>query len=103
VLDRGIAGDILDLEVALAPCTVGYGEIALAIEASPTRGATATPTNRGSPCMPAPRYQALARGAARGSMRWARAMAARRASRGCRRLREGARLEADFWRMGLRG
>ncbi|MDT8266727.1 TenA family protein, partial [Roseomonas sp. DSM 102946] len=37
VLDRGFAGDILDLEVALAPCTVGYGEIALRIEAHPAR------------------------------------------------------------------
>src|ERR1044071_9563827 len=28
VLDRGLAGDRLDLEVALAPCVVGYAEIA---------------------------------------------------------------------------
>src|SRR6478736_1002472 len=28
VLDRGAAGDRLDLEVALAPCIVGYAEIA---------------------------------------------------------------------------
>src|SRR5712692_10896770 len=28
VLDRGLAGDRLDLEVALAPCIVGYAEIA---------------------------------------------------------------------------
>jgi thiaminase/transcriptional activator TenA len=28
VLDRGVAGDRLDLEVALAPCVVGYAEIA---------------------------------------------------------------------------
>src|SRR5713101_1277346 len=27
VLDRGLAGDRLDLEVALAPCVVGYAEI----------------------------------------------------------------------------
>src|SRR5260370_2900871 len=27
VLDRGLAGDRLDLEVALAPCVVGYPEI----------------------------------------------------------------------------
>ncbi|HJE89865.1 MAG TPA: TenA family protein [Dietzia timorensis] len=27
VLDCGIAGDLLDLEVALAPCTIGYAEI----------------------------------------------------------------------------
>ena len=27
VLERGMAGDILDLQVALAPCSVGYAEI----------------------------------------------------------------------------
>ena len=27
VLERGLAGDILDLHVALAPCLIGYGEI----------------------------------------------------------------------------
>src|SRR4051812_18084723 len=26
VLERGLAGDLLDLQVALAPCVVGYGE-----------------------------------------------------------------------------
>ena len=26
VLERGLAGDLLDLQVALAPCLVGYGE-----------------------------------------------------------------------------
>jgi thiaminase (transcriptional activator TenA) len=31
VLDSGMAGDLLDLRVALAPCVVGYGEIARAI------------------------------------------------------------------------
>lgn len=29
VLDRGMAGDLLDLHVALAPCIWGYGEIGL--------------------------------------------------------------------------
>jgi len=28
VLERGAAGDLLDLQVALAPCMQGYGEIA---------------------------------------------------------------------------
>lgn len=27
VLDRGMAGDLLDLDVALAPCVIGYAEI----------------------------------------------------------------------------
>jgi thiaminase/transcriptional activator TenA len=41
VLDAGLAGDALDLAVALAPCTVGYGDIGRALAADPatTRGA----------------------------------------------------------------
>ena len=31
VLDRGMAGDLLDLHVALAPCIVGYAEIGAAM------------------------------------------------------------------------
>ena len=41
VLDAGMAGDALDLAVALAPCTVGYGDIGRALAAAPAtvRGA----------------------------------------------------------------
>ncbi|MBM7501340.1 TenA family protein [Brachybacterium muris] len=31
VLDCGMAGDLLDLQVALAPCTIGYAEIGTAL------------------------------------------------------------------------
>ena len=32
VLERGTAGDLLDLHVALAPCVLGYAEIGTALE-----------------------------------------------------------------------
>ncbi|MFA5123854.1 TenA family protein, partial [Zavarzinia sp.] len=35
VLERGFSGDVLDLKVALAPCVVGYRDIAAAIQARP--------------------------------------------------------------------
>src|SRR5437762_12387275 len=35
VLDRGLAGDRLDLEIALAPCVIGYAEIAAERMADP--------------------------------------------------------------------
>lgn len=38
VLERGLSGDLLDLLVALAPCVVGYGEIATRLAAE-TAGA----------------------------------------------------------------
>lgn len=38
VLDRGMAGDLLDLHVALAPCVLGYAEIGNALEHQATVG-----------------------------------------------------------------
>jgi thiaminase/transcriptional activator TenA len=35
VLERGLAGDLLDLYVALAPCIVGYAEIGRNVKAAP--------------------------------------------------------------------
>lgn len=35
VLDAGVAGDLLDLHVALAPCMVGYAEIAVRLAGVP--------------------------------------------------------------------
>ena len=83
-----MAGDILDLEVALAPCTVGYGEIALAIEAEPDALARRQPLPiLDRRCMPARNTRRWRAAPRRGSMRSARAMAGRRAS---------PRLAADF-------
>ena len=103
VLDRGVAGDILDLEVALAPCTVGYGEIALAIEASPTRRRDGNPYEGWIAMYAGAEYQALARGAA------ARLDALGESHGGAARFAglaadfaKAARLEAAFWQMGLR-
>ncbi len=102
VLDRGFAGDILDLEVALAPCTVGYGEVALRIEASPRRNRADNPYESWIRTYADPGYQALARGAA------ARIDALGESHGGLHRFAslaatfsEAARLEARFWQMGL--
>ena len=54
VLEAGSAGDLLDLQVALAPCIVGYAEIGLALAADPATVAEATPTAAGSRCTPGP-------------------------------------------------
>jgi thiaminase/transcriptional activator TenA len=103
VLDRGIAGDILDLEVALAPCTVGYGEIALMVEASPTRRRDANPYDSWIAMYAGAEYQALAAASA------ARLDALGESHGGAARFAalsgdfaKAARLEAEFWAMGLR-
>ncbi len=55
VLDRGLAGDRLDLETALAPCIVGYAVIARGAD-WPTRrqSSTAILTENGSKCIRGP-------------------------------------------------
>ena len=102
VMDRGLAGDILDLEVALAPCTVGYGEVALRIAAHPGRRREGNPYESWIAQYSGAGYQALAAGAA------ARLDALGRTHGGDARFaalaegfRTAARLEAAFWAMGL--
>ena len=102
VIDRGLAGDILDLEVALAPCTVGYGEVALRILADPARRRDGNPYQSWIDAYAAEGYQTLARGAA------ARLDALGESHGGTARFAglsatfaEAARLEARFWQQGL--
>ena len=102
VLDRGLAGDILDLEVALVPCTVGYGEVALRILADPARRLEGNPYQSWIDTYAAEDYQAMARAAAAridalgvshgGEARFARLAAD---------FAEAARLEQRFWQQGL--
>ncbi|PHK96928.1 thiaminase II [Pseudoroseomonas rhizosphaerae] len=102
VLDRGMAGDILDLEVALAPCTIGYGEIALRIAAHPGRRRQGNPYESWIETYSAEGYQSFARAAAErmdalglshgGEARFAALSAT---------FAEAARLECAFWQMGL--
>jgi thiaminase (transcriptional activator TenA) len=102
VMDRGLAGDILDLEVALAPCTVGYGEVALRILADPRRRLADNPYETWIATYADPGYQAMAKAAAAridalgeshgGHARFATLRAT---------FAEAARLEARFWQQGL--
>lgn len=102
VLDRGLHGDILDLEIALAPCTVGYGEVALRVLADPARKVEGNPYQSWIDTYADDGYQALARAAAAridalgashgGEARFARLTAD---------FAEAARLEQRFWQQGL--
>lgn len=102
VLDRGLHGDILDLEVALAPCTVGYGEVALRIMADPARMVAGNPYQSWIDMYASDDYQALARAAADrldalgdshgGEARFATLS---------RDFAEAARLEQRFWQQGF--
>jgi len=102
VLDRGLHGDILDLEIALAPCTVGYGEVALRILADPARKVAGNVYQSWINTYADPGYQAMARAAAAridalgvshgGEARFAKLAAD---------FAEAARLEQRFWQQGL--
>ena len=102
VLDRGYAGDILDLEVALVPCTVGYAQVALRILADPARQRDGNAYQSWIDTYGAASYQEMAHAAARridalgvshgGEARFARLAAD---------FAEAARLEQRFWQQGL--
>jgi thiaminase/transcriptional activator TenA len=102
VLDRGVAGDRLDLEVALAPCVVGYAEIASERMADPKTRQDNNPYREWLDKYAGDEYQDLAREAAaaldeqfavRGGEGRLPALAAN--------FTAATRLEADFWQMGL--
>ncbi|WP_424811112.1 TenA family protein [Roseococcus sp. YIM B11640] len=102
VMDRGMHGDIMDLEIALVPCTVGYGEVARRILADPKRMVAGNPYQSWIDTYSADGYQALAEAAAHridalgeshgGEARFAGLL---------RDFSMAARLEQRFWQQGL--
>jgi thiaminase/transcriptional activator TenA len=102
VLDRGLAGDRLDLETALAPCVIGYAVIAAERIADP---ATRLDGNRYRDWLEmyaGSEYQDLAREAeAALDEQFARRAGEGRFSSLVASFGTATRLEADFWQMGL--
>ena len=103
VIETGLAGDALDLAVALMPCTVGYGEIGARLVADPAtvRGA-ANPYEAWIAAYGGQGFQdGVADATARLERLAERHGAARRRDALCGVFAEAARLEAAFWQMGL--
>ena len=104
VLERGVAGDLLDLLVALAPCVCGYAEIGR------THITAADTVLEGNPYRPwlelyaGDEFQQLASSVEAQMDRLAaeRATAQRFASL-ARTFGQATRLEIGFWDMGLAG
>jgi len=103
VLDAGMRGDLLTLRVALAPCVIGYGEIATRLAAQPQAHASNNPYRiwideyAGAP------YQAVAAAARAHLDRLAdRYVTPAREAELVATFREATRLETDFWAMGWR-
>lgn len=102
VLERGMAGDLLDLHVALAPCIIGYGEIALAIYRNADTLKVANPYQAWIDMYLSDEYQAAV---ANEKLQLNRLMEVRggagRFDTLAKIFGEATRLETDFWQMGL--
>ena len=102
VLEAGMAGDVLDLHVALAPCIVGYAEIGSML-ASEGR-IDGNPYRAWIEMYASDEYQS----AARAQIDHLDSLMARRGGEGrfeslIATFGEATRLEAAFWDMGLNG
>ena len=102
VLDRGLSGDRLDLDVALAPCIVGYAEIATMLKAHPATKLDGNPYATWIETYAGPEYQTLAQAAVvsleqRGAARGGHA----RYPDLLRTFRTATALETEFWQMSL--
>jgi thiaminase/transcriptional activator TenA len=102
VLERGLAGDLLDLQVALAPCVIGYAEIGRRLGANRAAADADNPYAAWVEAYAGAEYQAVA--AAHGAQM--DALFARRG--GDNRLpsliaifAQATRLETAFWEMGM--
>ncbi len=101
VLERGLAGDRLDLEAALIPCLVGYAEIAARLRADPATRTEGNPYAAWIDAYASADYVAFAARAilAMEGMGQARGAQARYADL-LATFRAACRLEAAFWEMG---
>jgi thiaminase/transcriptional activator TenA len=102
VLERGQAGDLLDLHAALAPCVIGYAEIGAWLAADPATRRDGNPYNEWIEMYAGAEYQEVADGARAmldrlGEKRGASA----RFDDLARTFKIATELEIGFWQMGL--
>ena len=102
VLESGMAGDSLDLYVALAPCVIGYGEIGAGLAADPATEISGNPYTSWIEMHAGVEYQEVAAGAIAQLDRLAdQRLTPARFDALARTFRQATQLEADFWQMGL--
>lgn len=101
VLDAGNRGDLVDLHVALAPCMIGYGEIANWLVAQPFTVITDNPYASWMAMYASEEFQ----NAMNAERTWLDERLARVDAERFDELvgvfRDATRLEVDFWQMGL--
>lgn len=101
VLDAGNRGELLDLHVALAPCLIGYAELARWIMGQPSTRIEGNPYAAWIEVYAGEGFQK----AAADEVAWLderlKTVSPRRFEALASTFRDAARLEADFWQMGL--
>ncbi len=102
VLERGMAGDLLDLHAVLSPCIVGYAEIGSALAANAGQAAMDNPYAAWIEMYAGNEYQEVAES----EKAFLDDLMSRRGGDGrfdslANTFRKATRLEADFWQMGL--
>ncbi|WP_417683952.1 thiaminase II [Roseibium sp.] len=103
VLETGLRGDLLDLQVALAPCIIGYAEIARENRAATPSGPAGSSYRRWIDEYASSAYQGVAADFASWMDKTAETyLTDARFPSLSRIFNEASRLEADFWQMGLR-
>lgn len=103
VLDAGMRGDLLALKVALAPCVIGYAEIATRLAARPDALAATNPYRDWiAEYSGAPYQQVAAKAQAHLEALADRYATPAREAELIAIFKEATRLEADFWEMGWR-
>ncbi|SON56493.1 Thiaminase-2 [Hartmannibacter diazotrophicus] len=102
VIDAGLRGDLLDLHVALAPCVIGYAEIARRLAATAKGADPANPYARWIAEYSGEAYAAVAEAAiAKLDSLGDELLTEKRFTAVSDLFAQASRLEADFWQMGL--
>lgn len=101
VLDAGFAGDLLDLHVALAPCIIGYAEIAQWLAEQPDTRREGNPYNAWIEMYLSDEYQQAARTERELLDTLGQDLPPARLAALEKRFRTATRMEVSFWQMGL--
>ena len=102
VLERGMAGDLLDLHAALSPCIIGYAEIGAMLAADPDTMVDGNPYTPWIEMYAGDEYQEVAES----EKAFLDDLLVRRGGPGrmvalSDTFAKATRLEVDFWQMGL--
>jgi thiaminase/transcriptional activator TenA len=101
VLDSGLCGDLADLHAALAPCIVGYAEVARWLLDQPSTVLEGNPYRAWIEMYASEEYQAVAAAEIRLLAELCADMPARRLDELIQTFHTATRMEAAFWQMGL--